>query len=232
MVCGDREVPAAICARAAALASPIYRLGRDFDFEVKEESWSWRDREAEFTALPVPALSGPFWFENAAAAIMAMRLLPDRFRVGSNETARAMRGVALPGRQQLLTGEVEKVIDVAHNFDSVRALRSALRSRSVRGRTLSVFAMLRDKDIARATACMRDVIDCWFVSGLPGPRGLGARALAERMAPGLCPHLHCDIAGAYRSACAAARPGDRIVVWGSFHAARAAFECESRSVGG
>lgn len=232
VVCGEREPPAALRARAAALAAPLYRLGRDFDVEVREESWTWRDREAEYADLPAPALSGPFWFENAAAAIMAMRLLPDRLQVESGRIARAMRGVELPGRQQVLEGEVQKVIDVAHNFDSVRALRSALRARAVRGRTLSVFAMLGDKDIAGATACLRDVMDCWFVSGLPGPRGLDARALAQRMAPDLKLNLHCDIASAYRSACAAARPGDRVVVWGSFHAARAAFECESQRVGG
>ena len=232
VVCGEREPPAAIRARAAALSSPLYRLGCDFDTEVGEESWTWRNSEAEYMDLPAPALSGPFWFGNAAAAIMAMRLLPDRLHVGSEQIARAMKGVALPGRQQVLAGDVEKVIDVAHNFDSVRALRSALRARKVRGRTLSVFAMLKDKDIVGATACLRDVMDGWFVSGLPGPRGLDARDLAERMAPDLSPNLHCDIASAYRSACASARPGDRIVVWGSFHAARAAFECESRSAGG
>ena len=232
VVCGEREPPAALRARAAALASPLYRLGRDFDTEVGEGSWSWRSREAEYGDLPVPVLGGSFWFENAAAAIMAMRLLPERWRVGPKAIARAMSGVALPGRQQVLPGEVEKVIDVAHNFDSVRALRSALRVRTVRGRTLSVFAMLRDKDIEGATAHLRDVMDAWFVAGLPGPRGLDPRTLAQRMAPGLSPRLHDDASSAYRSACASARAGDRIVVWGSFHAARAAFECESQSLGG
>ena len=59
VVCGEREPPAALRARAAALASPLYRLGRDFDVEVHEESWTWRDREAEYADLPAPALSGP-----------------------------------------------------------------------------------------------------------------------------------------------------------------------------
>ena len=231
VVCGERDPPVAIRARARALAAPLYRLGRDFDVNVGTRGWSWRDRDVEYGDLPSPALSGPFWSENAAAAIMAMRLLPERLRVEGSQIARAMRGVALPGRQQLLAGEVEKIIDVAHNFDSVGALRSALRARRARGRTLSVFAMLRDKDIAGASACLRDVMDEWFIASLPGPRGLDARALSARMACGLRPNLHCDIASAYRSACAAARPGDRIVVWGSFHAARAAFECESRSTG-
>ncbi len=232
VVCGEREPPDAILARARALGSPLYRPGRDFDAQVGEERWSWRGRGVEYADLPAPALCGPFWFENAAAAIMTMTLLPDRMRVGSGRIAEAIGAVALPGRQQVLAGEVEKVVDVAHNFDSVRALRSALRVRPARGRTLSVFAMLGDKDIAGATACLRDVMDDWFVAGLPGPRGLDVHALAQRMTPGLRLDLHGDIAGAYRAACAAARPGDRIVVWGSFHAARAAFECESGITGG
>ena len=228
VVCGERGPPVALRDRAVVLGSPLYRLGRDFVTEVGEESWSWRCGDsASYAELPAPLLNGLFWYDNAAAAIMAMKLLPGRLHAGPEQVARAMGAVALPGRQQVLAGEVEKVIDVAHNFDSVRALRSALRVRGVRGRTLSVFSMLGDKDITGATACLRDVMDGWFISGLPGPRGLDAHTLAARMAPGLNPTLHRNIVSAYRSACAAARPGDRIVVWGSFQAARAAFECES-----
>ena len=232
VVYGGRGPPAALCARAAALEAPLHRLGREFAAEVRDGSWSWRAGAVLYPDLPAPSLNGPFWYDNAAAAIMAMRLLPRRLRAGPRHVAQAVAGVALPARQQVLAGEVEKIIDVAHNFDAVRALRSALRDRGTRGRTLSVFSMLKDKDIAGATACMRGVIDGWFVSGLPGPRGLDVYALSARMAPGLRPSLHRDIEGAYRAACEAARPGDRIVVWGSFHAARAALRSESPRTGG
>ena len=232
VVYGERSLPAALGDQARALGAPLYRLGREFETEAQDGGWSWRNGEAVYPELPAPPLVGPFWYDNAAAAIMAMRLLPRRFRASPRHVANAVAGVALPGRQQVLAGEVEKIIDVAHNFDSVRALRSALRGRSARGRTLSVFSMLEDKDIEGATACLRDVTDGWFVSGLPGPRGLDARALVARMTPGLGPRLHRDIASAYRAACEAARPGDRIVVWGSFHAARAALEVESPRTGG
>ena len=145
----------------------------------------------------------------------------------AESVAGVLGAVALPGRQQVLAGEVEKIIDVAHNHDSVRALRSALRVRNAQGNTLCVFSMLKDKDIEGSTACLRDVVDDWFVSGLPGPRGLDADRLVGRMAPGLGPSVHHDIAAAYRAACRSARPGDRVVVWGSFQAARAALEIES-----
>ena len=231
VVYGERSLPAALGEHAGALGAPLHRLGREFVTEAQDGSWSWRNGEVVYPELPAPPLDGPFWYDNAAAAIMAMQLLPRRFRASPRQVAKAVAGVALPGRQQVLAGEVEKIIDVAHNFDSVRALRSALEGRRTRGRTLSVFSMLKDKDIEAATACLHDVMDGWFVSGLPGPRGLDARALAARMAPGLSPRLHRDIAGAYRAACEAARPGDRIVVWGSFHAARAALDVESQRPG-
>ena len=232
VVCGERDPPSTLRERALALGSPLYRLGRDFFAEVEGKSWSWRSGALVYADLSAPLCSAPFWYDNAASAIMAMRLLPERRHANAWQIASVMGRVALPGRQQVLAGEVEKIIDVAHNVDSVRALRSALRLRRVRGRTLSVFSMFADKDIRGATACLSGLIDGWFVSGLPGPRGLDAPTLAARMHPGLNPRLHADVANAYRAACEAAQAGDRIVVWGSFHAARAALECESPDPGG
>ena len=227
VVYGEPDPPAAFLERVAALGAPPYRFGKDFLAEIEGESWSWRSGDVVFRGLPAPAMHGPFWYRNAAAAIMAMRLLPGALQAGCRDVAGVLGAVALPGRQQVLAGEVEKIIDVAHNHDSVRALRSALRVRNAQGNTLCVFSMLKDKDIEGSTACLRDVVDDWFVSGLPGPRGLDADRLVGRMAPGLGPSVHHDIAAAYRAACRSARPGDRVVVWGSFQAARAALEIES-----
>ena len=227
VVYGERDPPAALSGRVEALGAPFYRLGREFGVEARDGDWTWRHGGTTFRGLPAPPLRGAFWYDNAATAIMAMRLLPGRLRAGPGHVAKALAEVALPGRQQVLAGAVEKVIDVAHNVASVHALGSALRERKVRGRTLAVFSMLKDKDIEGATRCLCDVTDAWFVSGLPGPRGLGAEALVARMAPGLDVRRHPDIEGAYHAACEAARPGDRVVVWGSFHAARVALEIES-----
>jgi dihydrofolate synthase/folylpolyglutamate synthase len=53
----------------------------------------------------------------------------------------------------------------------------------------------------------------------PGARGADGAALAGRMAPHLrAPvHIAADIEGGCAAALAAARAGDRIVVFGSFH---------------
>ena len=227
-VFGGPDPPAALRAHAAAIGAPLYRSGREFVAETRQGSWTWRDAGAVYPNLPLPASGASFRYDNAAAAIMAMRLLPRRLRASPEQVAQALAAPALPARQQILAGEVEKIIDVAHNLEAVRALGSAVRARSAGGRTLSVFSMLGDKDVAGATGCMRNVVDEWFVSGLPGSRGLDAADLVAKMAPGIRPSVHRDVGSAYRAACEAARPGDRIVVWGSFHTARAAFEGEGR----
>ena len=227
-VFGGQEAPAALCAHAAGLGATLYRFGRDYVAETRPGAWTWRGAGAVYPNLPLPATNASFRYDNAAAAIMTMRLLPRRLRTGPEQIAQALAAPGLPARQQIVAGEVEKIIDVAHNLEAVRALTSELRARSARGRTLSVFSMLGDKDIAGATGCMRSVVDDWFVSGLPGSRGLDAPDLVARMAPGIHPSVHRDVGSAYRAACEAARPGDRVVVWGSFHTACVAFASEGR----
>ena len=104
VVCGERKPPEALGERADAIGSPLSRLGRDFVAEVGENNWSWRSEGVEYPNLPAPSLTGPFWYDNAAAAIMAMRLLPPRFHADSGQVATAMSAVALPGRQQGVRG--------------------------------------------------------------------------------------------------------------------------------
>jgi len=51
----------------------------------------------------------------------------------------------------------------------------------VNGRTVAVFGMLRDKDIAAVLNEMHDVIDGWYLATLAGERGTRAEVLAERV---------------------------------------------------
>ncbi len=79
--------------------------------------------------------------------------------------------------------------------------------------------ILADKDAAGVAVELGPWIDEWWMATTPGARGADGAALAARMAPYLkAPiHLAADIEGGCAAALAAARAGDRIVVFGSFH---------------
>jgi dihydrofolate synthase/folylpolyglutamate synthase len=90
------------------------------------------------------------------------------------------------------------------------------------GTTHAVIGMLKDKDIAAVAHTLQSVIDKWYVGGLNVARGAGADYVAEQVIQGV-PHASGSIQtfdcikSAYETAGQAAKPGDRIVVFGSFY---------------
>ncbi|HEX4619266.1 MAG TPA: hypothetical protein VH135_06025, partial [Steroidobacteraceae bacterium] len=137
----------------------------------------------------------------------------------------ALGRVQLAGRFEIVPGAVEWILDIAHNEPAARVLARHLNERPLpspaaagRGRTFAVAGMLADKDAAGIAAALAPCIDHWILCALPGPRGGSAAALAGRMqltAPRST--LADSVAEGCVRARALARPGDRVVVLGSFY---------------
>lgn len=224
---GSAAMPAAIAECAAALGAPLARYGAEFGATATGDDWTWWCGERRLAGLPRPALAGQVQLANTAtalAALAAVDLLPERAAI-----ERGLSAVVLAGRFQVAPGPVEWVFDVAHNEDSARVLGDNLRARPVAGRTHVVFGVLRDKDvhaIVRGVHAALDDADRWCAVTLAGERGLAADALAERLAPllGRPPETAASVEAGCERAAARARPGDRVLVFGSFHTVGPALE--------
>ena len=214
-VIGDRRPPSSLLEAAGVDA---LRLGIDFDWVNDHAGWTWRKGDRVLHGLPRAALAAPALRDNAACALAAFDAL---WPLESAETAReALADIRLPGRLQRVPGEVEWWFDVAHNPDGAEVLAGALVAAAAPRRTFAVLGMLADKDAAGVAAALDRCVDQWFTASLPPPRGLSAEALAACIAS----HVRGPVSGcasveaACRRARDQARPGDRIVVFGSFHA--------------
>jgi len=125
-----------------------------------------------------------------------------------------------PGRFQVLPGRPTVILDVAHNRAAAAALARNLVRLPKAGRTLGVFAMLKDKDIAGVALEMKPAIDEWLVSGIEAPRGADASHVCTELSRAgalECVSKHASVAAAYAQACDRATENDRIVVFGSFY---------------
>jgi dihydrofolate synthase/folylpolyglutamate synthase len=142
--------------------------------------------------------------------------------------------VRLAGRFQVVPGEVEWILDIAHNEPAARVLAAQLRERALprgragrdaKGQTLAVIGVLADKDAAAIAAALGEVIDRWIVCALPGPRGGSAEELARRMRLAAdAVTLASSVAVGCERARALSRAGDRVVVCGSVHTVGPALE--------
>ncbi len=219
-VLGSRALPAVLEEQAQAHQAPLKRLGIEFDYDRLGVRWRYRGTRWNLGDLPAPALVGDIQYANAATAIAALEELVPRLEISGEAIARGLGVAHLEGRFQCIRAAgVEWILDVAHNPDAARVLAANLGARPVAGRTLAVCGILADKDAAGVAAELGSRIDEWWMATTSGARGTDGAALAARMAPHLqAPvHIAADIEAGCAAALAAARGGDRIVVFGSFH---------------
>ncbi|HET9864649.1 MAG TPA: cyanophycin synthetase, partial [Steroidobacteraceae bacterium] len=121
------------------------------------------------------------------------------------------------GRFQRIAGDVEWILDVAHNVPAAEILRDNLRALPRARRTLAVCGILGDKDIHGITARLAGEIDAWILTTLEGTRAVSTQQIAAALPAGADILAHTrDVTEACRTARAAARPGDRVLVFGSF----------------
>ena len=220
-VFGGDEMPASVEAHAREVGAPLYVAGRDFFFErIVGDAWRWIGPHRERNGLPEPQMRGEYQLANAAAVLMVLEGVKERLPVDQRAVREGLLTARLPGRFQVLPGEVQLVLDVAHNPQAARALADNLQRQPVSGQTHAVIGMLADKPVAEVAEILAPHVDLWYPAGLGGARGLSAEALAENLAAAGIEHVqarHESPERAFTAACAAAKTGDRILVVGSFY---------------
>ena len=233
-VCADAEPPASLVRHAEAIGARLLRAGRDFGFTPQGAQWRYWGPRGRRNGLPHPVLRGACQLGNAAAAITALECLRERLPVAAGDVRAGLLQAENPGRFQVLPGRPVVVLDVAHNPQAARALAASLNAMGRGGRTLAVFAMLRDKDVAGVIAALASRIDHWFVAGLTGARGAAASELERALASaGVSAVTVCgDVAAAYSQACEQAGENDRILVFGSFYTVASVMQTRALPAGG
>jgi dihydrofolate synthase / folylpolyglutamate synthase len=234
-VVGETEPPAGLLGALDVIGAQTIRAGVDFHVEREAEGyWRWRHADGTVFELPDPALSAPCQHANAAAAIAALHVLRARVACPPEAIASGLRTAHVPGRLQQLGGVPAVIVDVAHNPQAARALAAWLDAQPA-GRVQAVYGALADKDVAGVMLALGGRVQQWHLAGLDNdtPRGLSATALARTLLetlPGAVFEVWPGVTEALKAAQDNARPGDRILAFGSFFVASAVLAVEqSRS---
>lgn len=238
-VCGDDDPPETLIHAAREAGAEFYQRGRDFYVLAHADDWSWQTENIQYDHLPYNALLT----ENMASVLMVVSLLSQKLPVTTDALRRGLQTVTLPGRIQMVDGPVTEIFDVCHNPAAACVLAERLGTMPCTGNTIAVFSMLEDKDIAGTLVMMKEKIDHWHVAPLACKRGASLETLERHCeeaggqrsnpasqevkgsgSPQSQPdrastsiHFHNSIPAAYNAACASAKPGDRIVIFGSFY---------------
>ena len=216
-VLGLAPMPNSVWKVIAELGALPVAPGQQYHVRMHGDTWDFECGSVQLRDLPRPTLAGEHQVGNAAAALAAV--VAGRFgvRLDHGSVGAALRSVMIAGRFQRVAGEVEWILDVAHNVQAAETLRDNLRRLPHARRTLAICGILGDKDIRGITAKLAGDVDVWILASLEGARAVGTQQIAEALPPGASVLAQTsDVAEACRVARAAARQGDRVLVFGSF----------------
>lgn len=207
-IVGEPDMPHTIADVAAEKGAALLRRGVDWNYQVSDASWSFKDANGELADLPAPLVPQP----NAATALAALRA--SVLDVSEAAIREGLKNATLPGRFQIISQAPRVILDVAHNPHAAAYLAQRLAQLPKQGRVLAVIGMLHDKDIAGTLACLATQVDSWYCAPLEGPRGATAQQLIEHLGHG---EVYDSVAQAWFAAMAAAKEDDTVLVCGSFH---------------
>lgn len=210
----DGFPPKSVLSHAQSLAVDLHCLGVDFHYQVVGDSLHIQQSFQDSIVLPLPSLH-----HNAAvAAVMASLCLRARLPIPAQAWAEAMQSVHIAGRQQRILGTISFLYDVAHNPQAAVALARCLQQQAPSGMVHAVFSALKDKDICGLIKPLSSIVGQWYPACLPGKRAASQAQLLTSFADGLGlkPQCYADPIQATQAALSSAKPGDLIVIYGSF----------------
>jgi dihydrofolate synthase/folylpolyglutamate synthase len=217
---GEDNPPQSLLDHAQTIGAKLQLIGQDFWFGTMHEAWQFQGQRASHHALPYPALRGAYQLYNASACLAALDELRDRLTVSENDIRRGLLEVVLPGRFQVLPGYPAVILDVAHNPHAAQALAANLAAMPCTGKTIAVFAMLSDKDIAGVVHALKDIVHVWIVAQIQEKRGASLACLKGVLdEAGLAEQTNTadSVTAGFEQACRSAGENDRILVFGSFY---------------
>jgi dihydrofolate synthase/folylpolyglutamate synthase len=222
VVVSDPVPPQSVLQAAADLGADVWRFGHDFNFSGDKLQWGWAGRGRRYSGLAYPALRGANQLVNAAGVLAALTAVRDLLPVTAQAVRVGLSMVELPGRFQIVPGQPTLVLDVAHNPHSVAALAENLDAMGFYPCTHAIFGAMADKDLAPMLARLEPLVDKWYFTDLPTPRAATGADLASRWQSiqkraDVTADAFASPRQALDAAVAAAKPTDRIVVFGSFY---------------
>ena len=227
-VCSDPQAPQSILESADRIGARLYLAGRDFSCHRHGDLWSWESGiTGSQSDLPCfhPDNSCLIW--NAAGVLMVTRLLEKRYHLPKDAMARVINKFRMPGRFQIVPGDIEYVLDVAHNRQAAAQLAANLAALPNAGHTYMVIGMLMDKNHDLVLTALSNSADFWYVVPTGGERGMQAGDLAEKLnryVDAAWVKTFDDLHTAFEVLDHETVAGDRVIVTGSFLTVAAAIE--------
>ena len=206
-VVADSAAPVSVSTELQRIGACEVRALRDYAFGDKY----FDSLKAGSIVWSLPAGILPL---NAAAGLRALEAAGGV--ITEELVAEGMKRIVLKGRRESFRlGNIDIVLDVAHNPDAAVELRKFLDRQMATQTTTAIFAVMSDKDCRDMIAAVEPVIDEWYLpSGIGGARGQSPEVV-EGLISGAA-HVTPTFESAFEGAMESLANGGRLIIFGSF----------------
>ena len=208
VVVADADIPSTLLPELKRIGARVIQLDRDWTITGATL------RHGPAFEMTLPAPSG-LLDRNIAAALIALDAIG--IDISSPLINDAINRLTLAGRRQHIDfNDVDVLLDVAHNRESVAILIAALVAKPVSGRTLAVFAAMADKPIHDILGACSLYVDVWFLPDFAEHQRVAKSSDLVEELRGSSVQCYVDFDAAWSAVWSVAAQGDRILVFGSF----------------
>ena len=207
VVFGSKTVPSNIKKHAYKIGSDLLLAGIDYDFLVNENgTWDWYCKSIVVNNIKNLSLNGIHQIENASAALALIA---------------SLKNIKFPSKEIInrSLNDVTWLLDVAHNPDAARVLYDTIVKLDYDGNLIIVVGFLMDKQVSSFVKIIHSLVHRWIVCDLDHPRAIPAEKLSFLISSQLDKPVQItdSISIALNHAHASVKPGDIVLVTGSFY---------------
>ncbi|MDD5288642.1 MAG: Mur ligase family protein, partial [Dehalococcoidales bacterium] len=225
----DEEADAVIASACRKQGAGLIRVGKDVTykslrFDDTQQSLAVNGRLGKYE-LTIPLL-GQYQLDNAATAVAALEVLIEKGNIISLQSInQGMREVSWEGRLQVLNRQPLIVADGAHNQDSAKKLKQALKQYFQYEKAILVIGMSSDKNLAGIAMELAPIFEKVIVTRSIHPRAMAAAPIAAEFSKyGIKAEQTDDIPAALSMALRFAGEKDMVCITGSLFVVAGAIE--------
>jgi len=218
-ICSDPHPPETVLGYAKEIGAKLYIPGRDFNYHLSDDNWSWQWNSVAYENLPRPGQYNSCQIQNAAGVLMVLNTLKSILPVDEGAIEKGLKNFSLAGRFQMLSEGTQTILDVAHNNQSAKTLVHNLKQFPSSGKTHIIIGMLKDKDRNSVLGELIEIADYWHTVTISNPRGSDSETIKnELLELGVTAPIseNDTVADAFHKIEDETGIHDRIVVTGSF----------------
>jgi len=180
-ICSDPHPPETVLQYAEEIGATLYIPGRDFNYQLSDDNWSWQWGSVVHEKLPHPSQYNSCQVQNAAGVLMVLNVLDSGMPVAVGDIEKGLKNFSLAGRFQMLSEGIQTILDVAHNNQSAKTLVHNLKQFPNSGKTHIIIGMLKDKDRNSVLGELIEIADYWHTVTISNPRGSDSETIKNEL---------------------------------------------------